>query len=198
MFKHIILLTAITSFVKAEGYYCPYESLGFDGRNDLLYDYYEGNGDYWVRMGRTGWETRESYCRAKGDASLHNDAGRDKCIDSQGTCSWSGTSCDVSSSKKPDCFELCKTVKDGKGLQCLGNCPGGNSDRSQLYSICENSQGNESQTQPPQTQPPQTQPPQTQPQLQQRPRKRPSSPLPLPLPQQNKQKKMTCICSEEL
>jgi hypothetical protein len=138
MFKHIILSSVLIAFVKAEGYYCPYDSLGFDGKNDLLYDYYEGNGDYWVRMGRTGWETRESYCRAKGNMALHNDAGQAKCEDSQGTCMWSGSSCEINQSKKPDCFELCQTVKDGRGLQCLGNCPNGNSDRSQLYSICDN------------------------------------------------------------
>ena len=139
MFKHIIqLIVMYTIYVKAEGYYCPYELLGFDGRNDLLYDYYEGNGNYWTRMGQTGWETRESYCRAKGDLSIHNDAGMAKCIDSQGTCRWLGNSCEVDITKKPDCFELCKKVKDGEGLPCLGNCPNGNIDREELYSICKN------------------------------------------------------------
>lgn len=191
MFKCIILFTAVIAFVKAEGYYCPYESLGFDGRNDLLYDYYESNGDRWVRMGRTGWETRESYCRAKGDLSLHADAGRDKCIDSQGTCRWSGSSCEVDPSKNPDCYELCKRVSEGGGLQCLGNCPGGNSDRSQLYSICSNGSGSGSGNE-------------TEPRIVSRPRPRPKLPKPSSVrvsesfPMQIKQKKMTCVCTEEL
>lgn len=191
MFKSIILYSTIIAFVKAEGYYCPYESLGFDGRNDLLYDYYEGKGDHWVRMGRTGWETRESYCRAKGDLSLHSDAGEGKCVDSQGTCIWSGSSCDVNPSKTPDCYELCKRVNEGGGLSCLGNCPGGRSDRSQLYSIC--SQTNQT--------------------LVSRPRKRPTprEPIEPTEPTQAKEpkggkmevilkgrKKLMCMCTEEL
>jgi hypothetical protein len=186
MFKHIILYSAVIAFVKAEGYYCPYESLGFDGKNDLLYDYYEGNGDRWVRMGRTGWETRESYCRAKGDLSLHSDAGEGKCVDSQGTCIWSGSSCDINQSKTPDCYELCKRVSEGGGLNCLGNCPGGRSDRSQLYSICN---GQTNQT------------------VVSRPRKRPSPREPMePMePKEAKlevilkgKKKLICMCTEEV
>jgi hypothetical protein len=191
MFKHIILSSILIAFVKAEGYYCPYESLGFDGRNDLLYDYYDGKGDYWVRMGRTGWETRESYCRAKGNPSLHSDAGEAKCQDSQGTCMWSGSSCDINPSKQPDCYELCKAVKDGNGLQCLGNCPGGNSDRSQLYSICnlQNTNTNSTTTN-------------TNTQIRTRPRPRPrpkvSDNQNIQIKMEKTSKKLTCVCREEL
>jgi hypothetical protein len=177
MFKHIVLFSAFIALVKGEGYYCPYESLGFDGRNDLLYDYYEGQGDYWIRMGRTGWETRESYCRAKGNLNLHSDAGEAKCIDSQGTCIWSGSSCEVNTNKQPDCFALCKAVSDGKGLQCLGNCPSGNTSRDELYNICN------------------------QPSITSRPRKTRYTPRPSSVPRKEvtfKQKKLNCVCSEEL
>lgn len=146
MFKHIIFISAFIALVHGEGYYCPYDSLGYDGRNDLLYDYYESSGNYWVRMGRTGWETRESYCRAKGDLYLHSDAGEEKCKDSQGTCRWNGNSCEIDTSKEPDCFELCKAVHDGKGLQCLGDCPGGYSSRDEIYNICNNIQKKPSRT----------------------------------------------------
>ena len=187
MFKHIVFISAFIALVKGEGYYCPYESLGFDGRNDLLYDYYEGRGDSWIRMGRTGWETRESYCRAKGNLNLHSDAGEAKCIDSQGTCRWSGNSCEVDPTKTPDCFELCKAVSDGKGLQCLGNCPGGSSSREELYSICnEPSNSSPSPNFISRTRP--------------RPR-RTSRPQPSVLPSREvtfKQKKLSCVCSEEL
>jgi hypothetical protein len=145
MFKHITIISLLVKFVLGEGYYCPYRRLGYDGRNDLLYDYYEGNGNYWTRMGRIGWETRESYCRAKGNPSLHSDAGEAKCIDSQGTCRWTGSSCEVNPNKQADCYKLCETIRNGGGLQCLGNCPNGYSSREQLYSICEsNSISNES------------------------------------------------------
>lgn len=136
MFKHITFISLLVKFVLSEGYYCPYRRLGYDGRNDLLYDYYEGNGNYWTRMGRIGWETRESYCRAKGDVNLHSDAGEAKCVDSQGTCVWSGSSCEVNPNKQPDCYKLCETIRNGGGLQCLGNCPNGYSSRDQIYSIC--------------------------------------------------------------
>lgn len=146
MFKHITIISLLVKFVLGEGYYCPYRRLGYDGRNDLLYDYYEGNGNYWTRMGRIGWETRESYCRAKGNPSLHNDAGEAKCIDSQGTCIWSGSSCEVNPNKQPDCYKLCETIRNGGGLQCLGNCPNGYSSREQLYSVCNESSRQESQS----------------------------------------------------
>lgn len=184
MFKHIILISAFIALVKGEGYYCPYESLGFDGRNDLLYDYYEGQGDYWIRMGRTGWETRESYCRAKGDINLHADAGEAKCIDSQGTCRWSGNSCEVNPSKTPDCFELCQAVVEGKGLSCLGNCPGGSSSRDELYSICN--QRPTLSSRPRRTRPTQVS------------RPRPSNVETTNKEVTFKQKKLNCVCSEEL
>lgn len=136
MLKHIISLVFLVKFVLGEGYYCPYRRLGYDGRNDLLYDYYEGNGNYWTRMGRIGWETRESYCRAKGNPSLHSDAGEAKCVDSQGTCMWTGNSCEVNPNKQPDCYKLCETIRNGGGLSCLGNCPGGYASRDRLYSMC--------------------------------------------------------------
>lgn len=139
MFKHITIISLLVKFVLGEGYYCPYRRLGYDGKNDLLYDYYEGNGNYWTRMGRIGWETRESYCRAKGNINLHNDAGEAKCVDSQGTCIWSGSSCEVNPNKQPDCYKLCETIRNGGGLQCLGNCPNGYSSREQIYSVCNES-----------------------------------------------------------
>ena len=184
MFKHIILSSVLIAFVKAEGYYCPYDSLGFDGRNDLLYDYYEGNGDYWIRMGRTGWETRESYCRAKGNLSLHSDAGEAKCQDSQGTCMWSGSSCDINPSKQPDCYDLCKAVKDGQGLQCLGNCPTGNSDRTQFYSICNGKQNNTNTN--------------TNTNIRTRPRLSNTNSQNTQVKMDKNSKKLTCVCSEEL
>ena len=138
MLKSIILSSLLSvSIVSAEGYYCPYSDLGYDGTNDLLYDYYEGHGDYWTRMGTTGWETRLAYCNAKGDLSIHSDAGQAKCEDSQGTCYWTGSSCEPDNNKQPDCYALCQTIKNGGGLECLGNCPGGNKDRSQIYAICD-------------------------------------------------------------
>jgi hypothetical protein len=137
MLVYIVFLSLI-KFVLGEGYYCPYRRLGYDGQNELLYDFYEGNGNYWTRMGRIGWETRESYCRAKGDANLHNDAGEAKCIDSQGTCRWSGSSCEVNPNKQPDCYRLCETIRNGGGLPCLGNCPTGYFSRDRLYSMCQN------------------------------------------------------------
>lgn len=191
-FKHIVLISAFIAFVHGEGYYCPYDSLGYDGKNDLLYDYYEGNGDYWVRMGRTGWETRESYCRAKGDLSLHNDAGEAKCIDSQGTCRWNGNSCEVNPLKEPDCFELCKAVHDGKGLSCLGNCPNGSSSRDELYSICNAQESQQTLRRPSRTRnrkiPRQT----TTATTTNITRTKQSEPITF------KSKKLSCICQEEL
>ncbi len=177
MFKILILCLIYASSVYAEGYYCPYESLGFDGRNDLLYDYYESSGDHWVRMGRTGWETRQSYCRAKGDASLHDDAGEAKCVDSQGTCRWSGSSCEVNQTKTPDCFELCKAVVDGRGLSCLGNCPDGYSSRDRLYSICSSRTTSKTTSRTNDVLPKETT-------FRRKPNKN--------------QKKMTCVCHEDL
>ncbi|NBO99442.1 MAG: hypothetical protein EBU90_04845 [Proteobacteria bacterium] len=141
--KYLCLLLLFIIKVTAEGYYCPYSSLGYDGKNDLLYDYYQNQGNVWIRIGRTGWETRTQYCRAKGDFSLHSDASQAKCQDSQGTCQWNGNSCEVNPNKKPDCFQLCQTVLSGGGLSCLGNdCPGGPSNRETLYAICQDKTSN--------------------------------------------------------
>ena len=43
----------------------------------------------------------------------------------------------MNQNKQADCYNLCKTIVNGGGLPCLGNCPGGNVDRSQIYSICQ-------------------------------------------------------------
>ena len=137
MLNTILLAILSIPLAYAEGYYCPYTDLGYDGTNDLLYDYYQQEGDIWVRMGETGRQTRDSYCSAKGDLSIHSDAGQVKCEDSQGTCRWTGSSCEADSSKQPDCFELCQTILNGGGLSCLGSsCPGGG-DRRVIYAICD-------------------------------------------------------------
>ena len=137
MMNTILLALLTIPSVYAEGYYCPYTDLGFDGTNDLLYDYYQQEGNTWVRIGETGRQTRESYCNAKGDLSIHSDAGQVKCEDSQGTCTWTGSSCEADPSKQPDCFDLCETILNGGGLACLGSsCPGGG-DRSVIYAICD-------------------------------------------------------------
>ena len=76
-------------------------------------------------------------------------------------------------------------MSDGGGLQCLGNCPGGNSDRSELYSICSgNSNSGSSSNSSISTS--------------SRPRVRPKLPKQSSVPVQIKQKKMTCVCTEEL
>jgi hypothetical protein len=131
-----LIFISLIALAKSEGYYCPYDSIGYDGINDLLYDYYESKDNYWIRMNRTGWETRESYCNAKGNLNIHSDAGKAKCEDSQGTCIWDGTSCNVNVLKKPDCFKLCNTIVNNGGLSCLGNCPNGYSSRDTLYNLC--------------------------------------------------------------
>lgn len=127
---------SLISLVSAEGYFCPYEGLGFDGTNDLLYDYYEIENDYWIRLNETGWITRFSYCADKADINKHSDAGETKCNDSQFTCYWSDNNCVVNSTRIPDCIELCEAVLQNKGLDCLGNCPSGYKSRNELYSIC--------------------------------------------------------------
>lgn len=139
-FGSLVLVSFISfiSLIRAEGYVCPYEELGFGGRNDLLYDYYTQRDNYWVRLNETGWITRSNYCSDKGDTIKHLDAGETKCNDSQFTCYWSSGSCLVNSTRIPDCIELCKTVLENKGLSCLGECPGGYKSRNELYSICEN------------------------------------------------------------
>lgn len=119
-----VLLINLTS-VLAEGYICPYPELGANGDNILLYDYYDTRDGYWTRNGETGWQTLQSYCSAKGDLSIHSDAGEWKCNDSYGMCNWTGSSCIVTSGREPDCKEMCQAVLNNEGPDCLGNCPGG-------------------------------------------------------------------------
>jgi hypothetical protein len=137
MFIFIFTLINLITFIKAEGYYCPYEELGANGNNKLLYDYYNLNqassGTYWTRTGQTGWQTVESYCFAKGDTSIHSDAGEWKCNDSKGLCNWDGSSCKVISTRDPDCIEMCRAVLNGEAPDCLGNCPDGHSGGNYLY-----------------------------------------------------------------
>ena len=134
--KSIILSLLFIALIKSEGYYCPYEELGANGSNDLLYDYYTTNNGYWSRMGQTGWQTLESYCEAKGDLNQHSDAGEWKCKDSFQLCSWNGNSCVANRSRKPDCKELCQAILDNKGPECLGNCPNGGSDDNMHMEYC--------------------------------------------------------------
>lgn len=137
MTKTILLLLNFIIFVNAEGYYCPYQELGANGSNNLLYDYYTlnqaGSGTYWTRTGETGWQTVESYCSAKGDLSIHSDAGEWKCNDSKGLCNWDGSSCKVVTTRGPDCIEMCRAVLNGEAPDCLGNCPDGHSGGNYLY-----------------------------------------------------------------
>ena len=134
---NIVILSLFIAIVKSEGYYCPYEDLGANGSNDLLYDYYTTNNGYWSRMGETGWQTLESYCEAKGDLNQHSDAGEWKCKDSFQLCSWNGNSCVANRSRKPDCKELCQAILDNKGPECLGgDCPNGGSDDNMHMEYC--------------------------------------------------------------
>ena len=133
MFTKLFTLLAV---VYAEGYYCPYEDLGANGNNDMLYDYYSQQGNVYIRLGQTGWEPKSNYCSAKGDLSIHSDAGQWKCEDSQGACVWTGNSCVFNVNRQPDCRKLCETIVNGGGLYCLGSdCPGGG-DRNMIYAIC--------------------------------------------------------------
>lgn len=129
MNKKIITILLINlakiSHVLSEGYICPYPELGANGDNILLYDYYDTNDGYWTRNGQTGWQSLQSYCYAKGDLSIHSDAGEWKCNDSYGMCNWTGSTCVVTSGRKPDCKEMCQAVLNNEGPDCLGNCPGG-------------------------------------------------------------------------
>jgi hypothetical protein len=143
--KEQMLLTSICfvlglcwfKYVNAEGYYCPYGDLGATIENQLLYDYYDRTGNYWTRTGETGWESVAQYCAAKGDYSKHWDAGEWKCNDSKGMCSWDGSSCNVVTTRLPDCKELCRAILRNEGPDCLGDCPGGKQSNS-LYSLyCE-------------------------------------------------------------
>lgn len=137
MIQILFFLLNVIAFVKAEGYYCPYQELGANGNNNLLYDYYTlnqaGSETYWTRTGQTGWQTVESYCSAKGDSSIHSDAGEWKCNDSKGLCIWDGSSCKVSANRGPDCIEMCRAVLNGEAPDCLGNCPDGHSGGNYLY-----------------------------------------------------------------
>jgi hypothetical protein len=126
----------LINLVFSEGYFCPYPNLGFDGSNDLLYDYYIQENNYWIRLNQTGWISRSQYCSDKNDSSKHPDAGPVKCNDSQGTCIYSNGNCLVDNSKKPDCLALCSRIINNNGLPCLGECPSGYQSRSQIYSIC--------------------------------------------------------------
>lgn len=133
----IIIFSLFVVIVRSEGYYCPYEDLGANGNNDLLYDYYTTNDGYWTRMGETGWQTLESYCEAKGDLNKHSDAGEWKCKDSFQLCSWNGNSCVANRARKPDCRELCQAILDNKGPECLGSsCPNGGSDDNMHIEYC--------------------------------------------------------------
>ena len=121
--------------VNAEGYVCPYKPLGYDGKNMLLYDYYNDNdGTFWTRKGETGWQTITDYCRQKGDISIHSDAGEWKCNDSKNICKWNGKSCLRNRRRRADCRALCQAVLDGKGPQCLGNCSTGKQSNN-LYDL---------------------------------------------------------------
>ena len=123
-------------YSSAEGYLCPYKSIGYDGKNSLIYDYYDmsEDGSHYIRKGETGWQNVNEYCRQKGDLSIHPDAGENKCNDSHGLCNWNSSECEVVKSRKPDCLNLCKAVLAGKGPQCLGNCNGGQQSNN-LYSV---------------------------------------------------------------
>ena len=136
MFIKAIIVISLIAIVKSEGYYCPYQDLGANGDNDLLYDYYETNSGYWSRIGQTGWQTLESYCEAKGDLSQHSDAGEWKCNDSFQLCTWNGNSCAANRSRRPDCKKLCQAILDNKGPECLGNCPNGGSDDNMHMEYC--------------------------------------------------------------
>ena len=136
MFIKTIIVISLIAIVKSEGYYCPYQDLGANGDNDLLYDYYETNSGYWSRIGQTGWQTLESYCEAKGDLSQHSDAGEWKCNDSFQLCTWNGNSCAANRSRRPDCKKLCQAILDNKGPECLGNCPNGGSDDNMHMEYC--------------------------------------------------------------
>lgn len=153
----IIQLLSLPIFIMAEGYICPYTSLGYDGgQNELLYDYYNDvDGSYWTRMGETGWQSVTDYCKQKGDLSLHADAGEWKCNDSKGICKWSGTDCLIDNTRNPDCEDLCKAVIDGKGPDCLGNCPNGQQSNMLYDQYCQ------ATTKPAKTKPAKTKPAKT-------------------------------------
>lgn len=134
----LFLLISLIKFISAEGYYCPYTELQYDGTNDIIYDYYSLQGNVYIRLNEIGRTTRTEYCREKGDLSIHTDAGETKCNDSSSVCIYSNSMCTVDTTKQPDCLELCKTILNGGGLNCLGSaCPNNNGDRSVIYAICD-------------------------------------------------------------
>ncbi len=135
----IIFISLLILQVKAEGYLCPYREMGYDGKNSLLYDYYDtsSSGTYWTKKGETGWQSVEEYCKQKGDLFLHEDAGEWKCNDSHGLCKWTGTSCSSVTSRKPDCKRLCNAILKNQGVNCLGDCPNGHQTNT-LYTVCRN------------------------------------------------------------
>ena len=136
----MFLLSTFLAFVSAEGYLCPYSELGYDGNNAVIYDYYDSfdGGATWTRLGETGFINWESYCSAKGDSSIHFDAGEAKCVDSVNKCVWTGSSCTSNLSADPDCFELCQAVLNDEGLECLGGDCGS---RETFYAICDGTGG---------------------------------------------------------
>lgn len=138
MFFALICIVLCVRYVNAEGYYCPYEDLGATSQNQMLYDYYERVGNYWTRMSETGWTSVSSYCAEKGDYTIHWDAGEWKCNDSKGVCMWDGMSCNVVSSRAPDCKELCKAILRNEGPDCLGDCPDGKQSNELYEKYCEN------------------------------------------------------------
>jgi len=133
----VYVISLIITFVLSEGYYCPYVDLGSSVNSELLYDYYNSNGDYWTRIGETGWMSTIDYCKNKGDVTLHSDAGEWKCNDSHLLCYWNGSSCEVNTDRKPDCKKLCQAVLDNMGPECLGNCPNGHSSNNLYSTYCE-------------------------------------------------------------
>ena len=133
----VYVISLIITFVLSEGYYCPYVDLGSSVNSELLYDYYNSNGDYWTRIGETGWMSTTDYCKNKGDVTLHSDAGEWKCNDSHLLCYWNGSSCEVNTDRKPDCKKLCQAVLDNMGPECLGNCPNGHSSNNLYSTYCE-------------------------------------------------------------
>ena len=130
------MISFLIALVVAEGYFCPYESIGYEGINDLLYDYYNttDGGSTWTRMGEVGWTSRESYCAEKGDLDKHSDAGQEKCQDSMDKCVWTDDACTSNIDAVPDCIELCQAVIDGNGPECLGDSCGS---REDFYAICD-------------------------------------------------------------
>lgn len=129
-------MLSLVSTVRAEGYYCPYESLGYDGVNDIIYDYYssQDEGATWIRLGEIGWVSRDNYCGEKANPALHFDAGEAKCNDSVGKCVWSEGSCIPNITAEPDCIQLCQAVLNEEGPECLGE---GCGSREDFYALCD-------------------------------------------------------------